>query len=211
MQARDGGPLRHLAARAARRRRARAAERLDPPGRSARRPVLPRRRRDARPPHRHGREPRDRRLHPLALRAPGPEAGRAERLVLRDVQPDDGDARARRSGERARDRRRGRPGAPAARGAGILPASVQRERRRGGAGRLRRIRDQRAASRLRRLPRRRTSSSTPRRIFRTTGRPAIRSGSLQALSRTMPPGSATCSARRACAIRIDERMPCSTA
>ena len=58
---------------------ARAAERIDPAGGSARRSLLSGRRFDARPAHGHRREPRDGRLHPVALRAHGAEAGRAER------------------------------------------------------------------------------------------------------------------------------------
>ena len=48
--------------------------------------------------------------HPLAVRADGAEAGRAERLVLSALQPDDGDARRRQRDSTSISRRwRGAP------------------------------------------------------------------------------------------------------
>ena len=94
---------------------ARAARRVDSPGRTARRPLLPGRRRDARPPHRHHREPGHRRLHPGPLRADRVEAGRPGRLVFPDLQPDDRHAGRRQRPAGARRRRRGAPAARTAR------------------------------------------------------------------------------------------------
>ena len=140
---------------------ARAAERVDPPGGSARRSVLSRRRLAARPADGHRREPRRGRLHPVAVRAHGPEGRRAERLLLPAVQPDDRDRSATRRSTASRSRRR-RLDAPAGRRAGVLSAPLQRERHGGRLRRVRRLRHQRAAPRLRRLRRRREGQDRPR-------------------------------------------------
>ena len=130
----------------------RAARRVDPPGRAARRSLLPGRRRDARPPHRHHREPGHRRLHPRPLRADRAEAGRPGRLVFPDLQPDDRHAGRRQRPAGARRRRRG---ATARARPGLLPAALQRQRGSDRAGGLCRVRHHRAALAVRRLQRRR--------------------------------------------------------
>ena len=141
-----------------------SVQRLNPRRGSACGPVLPRRRRVQGTPRRNPRERIGRGVGPLSLRARGPEARRAERLVRAAHPADDCDTRRREpSGCRARRWH----DAVAPQRAGLLPAAVQRERHRQGTDRLCRLRHPRAEARIRRLRRSREGPHRPHPRART--------------------------------------------
>ena len=143
-----------------------AAERIDPPGRPARRSVLSRRRLDARAADRHGGKSRVGRFHPLTVRAHGLERRRPQRIVFPVLQPDDGHARPVVD-ERNGDRGGRRPGPSTDGRPGVLPAPLQRDGDGERACCVRRLRHQRAAPSVRRLQRRREGQDRARARSRT--------------------------------------------